>query len=303
MILLALFRARQISSSDPSASKVTPIIIVEEPESFLHPSAQSEFGRVLQDLSEEFRVQVIVTTHSPYLLSLRNPEANLLLCRRIVHKRMRGTERVDTTGENWMVPFGKALEVNAEDFRPWKEMIFSRSNCVLLVEGDIDKEYFEMLRADHHGANRLSLNGDVISYGGTGSLTTGALLKFIRDRHSKFFLTYDLDAADRVEKSLSSLQLEKGKHYAPVGRDAPGKRNIEGLLPDAVTKAVYESNADLVQAAMSGNKQEQESAKSRLKRKLLDQFRSSAKPGTDYVKFYALVQQINRALARISHRR
>lgn len=66
MILLALFRARQISSSDPSASKVTPILIIEEPESFLHPSAQSEFGRVLQDLSDEFEVQVIVTTHSPY---------------------------------------------------------------------------------------------------------------------------------------------------------------------------------------------------------------------------------------------
>ena len=42
-VLLTIFRAKQIAESLPSASKVTPIIIVEEPESFLHPLAQAEF--------------------------------------------------------------------------------------------------------------------------------------------------------------------------------------------------------------------------------------------------------------------
>src|SRR5262249_13970098 len=54
MILLTLFRARRIIETKGTESKTTPIIIIEEPESFLHPSAQAEFGRVLQDLSEEF---------------------------------------------------------------------------------------------------------------------------------------------------------------------------------------------------------------------------------------------------------
>ena len=70
LVLLALFRARQIADSEASAGKITPVLIIEEPESFLHPSAQAEFGRVLQDLAEEFGVQVLVTTHSPYLLNL-----------------------------------------------------------------------------------------------------------------------------------------------------------------------------------------------------------------------------------------
>ncbi len=82
LVLLALFRARQIGESEPSAAKITPVIVVEEPESFLHPSAQAEFGRVLQDLAEEFQVQVIVTTHSPYLLNLKEPGSNILLRRR-----------------------------------------------------------------------------------------------------------------------------------------------------------------------------------------------------------------------------
>jgi putative ATP-dependent endonuclease of OLD family len=79
LILLTLFRAKQIADSNVTASKVTPIIIVEEPESFLHPLAQAEFGRVLQDLAEEFQVQTIVTTHSPYLLSQGRPESIFFL--------------------------------------------------------------------------------------------------------------------------------------------------------------------------------------------------------------------------------
>jgi putative ATP-dependent endonuclease of the OLD family len=54
-ILLTLFRAKQVSEAEPSASKVTPVIVIEEPESFLHPSAQAEFGRILNDLAEEFQ--------------------------------------------------------------------------------------------------------------------------------------------------------------------------------------------------------------------------------------------------------
>jgi hypothetical protein len=71
MILLTLFRTRRIMEAKGIESKTTPIIIIEEPESFLHPSAQAEFGRVLQDLSEEFGVQILATTDSPYMQGLR----------------------------------------------------------------------------------------------------------------------------------------------------------------------------------------------------------------------------------------
>ena len=109
LILLTLFRAGQIGESQTSASKVTPVIIIEEPESFLHPSAQAELGLVLHDLAEELKVQVIVTTHSPYLLSMQNPTSNILLRRRILYKQLRDTEHADTSGEDWMAPFAQAL--------------------------------------------------------------------------------------------------------------------------------------------------------------------------------------------------
>lgn len=96
---------------------------------------------------------------------------------------------------------------------------------------------------------------------------------------------------------MKALQLEKGVHYLPVGLNSAGKRNIEGLLPDSVIAAVYAQNADLVQAATSGTKEEQESAKSRLKKLLLEEFKAKAQPGDEFFgKFYALAKTINKAL-------
>lgn len=297
LVLLALFRARQIGTSDPSATKITPVIIVEEPESFLHPSAQAEFGRVLQDLAEEFQVQVVVTTHSPYLLNLRDPASNILLRRRTAYRQLRETERVETTGENWMAPFGHALGLQADEFKPWKSMLLTGADSILLVEGETDKEYFEMLRDPVHGNNRLQFQGEIVPYEGTGSLSNTVLLRFVKNRYPRFFVTFDLDAADRIEKQLRVLQLEKGTHYFPVGQAAPGKRNIEGLLPESVTTAVYGANADLVQAATCGTKEEQESARSRLKKLLLYEFKAKAQAGDEFfAKFYALAKTINRAL-------
>lgn len=297
LVLLALFRARQISASDPSAAKITPVIIVEEPESFLHPSAQAEFGRILQDLAEEFHVQVIVTTHSPYLLNLKDPTSNILLRRRTAYRQLRETERVETSGENWMAPFGQALGLQADEFKPWKAMLLTGADATLLVEGETDKEYFEMLRAENHGNNRLHFQGEIVSYEGTGSLSNTVLLRFVKNRYPNFFVTFDLDAANRIEKHLKALQLEKGRHYFPVGHNAAGKRNIEGLLPDSVTNAVYGGNAALVQAATSGTKEEQESAKGRLKKLLLEEFKAKARPGDEfYARFYALAKTVNKAL-------
>ena len=298
LILMTLFRAKQLSESEVSASKITPIIVIEEPESFLHPAAQAEFGRVLQDLAAEFQVQVIVTTHSPYLLSIDSPISNVLLSRHTRYKQLQETERVDTSGENWMEPFSLALGLDSESFKPWRELLLAGgSDAILLVEGESDKEYFEMLRDQDHGLNRLLFTGDVVAYGGTGSLQNTVLLRFVKNRHRRLFVTCDLDAESQLTKSLHALNLQKRKHYSPIGINAPGKRNIEGLLPESVTTAVFSTNPGLVQVVTNGTKKEQQSARSSLKKLLLTEFKAKATPGHEYFgNFYPLVKLINRAL-------
>ncbi len=46
-ILMAILQAHRIKTTAIPDDKVTPVVVIEEPESFLHPSAQAEFGRML----------------------------------------------------------------------------------------------------------------------------------------------------------------------------------------------------------------------------------------------------------------
>ena len=158
-IFLALIRAKRITEASSDSDKITPFMLVEEPECFLHPSAQADFGAALRDLSEDFGVQVICTTHSPYLLSVEHPESNILLERRSFRGQELETKVIDTSGENWMEPFALSLGIDNSAFQEWKGLLFKRSSQLLLVEGKTDQEYFDLLKSDSHGKNRLSFEG------------------------------------------------------------------------------------------------------------------------------------------------
>jgi putative ATP-dependent endonuclease of the OLD family len=296
MILLTLFRAKRISETKGSESKITPIIVIEEPESFLHPSAQAEFGRVLQDLAEEFGVQILATTHSPYLLNQGNPSSNILLKRRTEQNYARETERGCTSGDNWMEPFALALGLESKAFEPWRNLFFSKTSKILLVEGDSDLEYFKMLRDTGHGENRLQYEGEIFPYGGFGTLQNTILLKFIKNKYERVFITFDLDAESQVAKFLADLGFEKGKDYLAIGLDEDGKRDIEGLLPASVASAVFGRNTDLVRQAIGVGKQK-ERARNQLKRLCLEEFQKVAVPGEEHYRhFYPLAQAINKVL-------
>jgi energy-coupling factor transporter ATP-binding protein EcfA2 len=296
LILLTLLRARQISQSGVSASKITPIIVIEEPESFLHPSAQAEFAGILQDLAEEFKVQVLATTHSPYMLSQDRPSSNILLERKVQKKQVRQTVRIETSDANWMEPFGRALGVDNRLLEPWKDLFFSKSKCILLVEGETDREYFELLRDPIHKTGQLRFEGEIFPYHGRDNLKNAVLLRFIRERYSKVFMTFDLDAEAEITKHLSQLGFKRREHYCAVGLSQSGKRDIEGLVPDDVTSVVYSAQSDLVKQAMNGSPVEKKSAKQRLKALILAEFKGRSTPGEKYFKkFYELTRVINKA--------
>ena len=296
MIFLTLLKAKQVSESVTSAEKMTPILIIEEPESFLHPSAQAEFGRVLQQISNEFGVQVITTTHSPYMLSQSCPESNVLLERSIKSKHLRETNKVDTSGGNWMEPFGIVLGLANEEFQPWREVFFSESKSHLLVEGKTDKEYFELLRQDVHGSNKLDFEGDVFAYDGCGNLKNPTLLNFLKAKSKDLVVTFDIDVIEDIESTLKKYGFEKNKSYVVVGIDKAGSRSIEGLIPDAYQNRVNENNPDLVQQGIHGTKDEQKKAKNNLKALYLQDFKNNSTPNSDdYVDFYKLAKILNKA--------
>lgn len=291
-IFLALIRAKRITEAVSDSDKITPFMLVEEPECFLHPSAQAEFGSTLRDLSEEFGVQVICTTHSPYLLSVEHPESNILLQRKTFRGQELETEVIDTKGENWMEPFALALGIDNSAFREWKGLLFQNTSQLLLVEGNTDKEYFELLRDEAHGKDRLSFDGEIFSYGGSGFFSNTILLKFVLNRFEKVFVTYDMDAEKEVSKKLESIGLKKNSDFIGIGNN-DSLACIEGLLPDRVNSAVFASHSALVNKAIGGDKK----AKDELKRVKLDEFKKVAKAGKDdFGAFYHVTKVINKSM-------
>lgn len=301
LIFLTLLNARRFQTSSNESERLTPIVLIEEPESFLHPSAQAEFGRILQDLAEEFKIQVIVTTHSPYLLSHKTPSANILIERDLRPKQRESGSHVVNTELDWYQPFALALGINGEDFGPLKDSIFNNSSEVIFVEGETDKEYFELLRSTEHGDKRLNFSGEVYAYGGADVLSNNSLIKFIKSRHKKFLVTVDVDKFNEVKKSLEIVGVVEGVNLLQIGLDKPGKKNIEGLLPQKVVNRVFSENTELVQAAMENSK-DKKSAQNSLKNKYLTTFKSEAKPGEDYYgEFYKVAKKLNGMLKALQN--
>lgn len=298
MILLAILQAKKVSEAASESDRVAPIIVIEEPESFLHPSAQAEFGRVLRDLAHEFKVQVITTTHSPYFLSVKHPESNILLGRKVYRNQVRESFIIDTNGTDWKEPFALALGINNDALSQWRDVLFQDTSELLLVEGETDKEYFEHLMDSCHGAEAFQFSGEVFAYGGEGFFSNTVLLKFILNRFNKVFITFDYDVDSKISKILDGLGLKRFVDYIAIGKNQSGKTDIEGLLPTRITGEVYAANTDLADKAIRRGGDSKDAAQ-KLKRLKLKHFKDSAsKENGDFDEFYKVARTIERGIRK-----
>jgi hypothetical protein len=202
-----------------------------------------------------------------------------------------------------MHPFALALGINAELFAPWKDLLVSDSDTVLLVEGKIDQEYLEYFRNPLHGDNQLKYSGPILPYEGKDSLKAGAILRFIREHFKKCVVTYDLDAESQLSQSLTISGFTIGTDAISVGLSVPGKGNIEGMVPQQISARVYSENPDLVTQAMSGSTDEKKSAKNQLKAKMLAHVKLVSDPSEDEFKsFYSFIRRIDKVFQSINNK-
>lgn len=274
-ILLSVLESIRSRKSASAENRTTPIFIVEEPESFLHPSAQAEFGQVLNGLAKELQIQIIATTHSPYMLNQSEPEANYLLERRISRGIPKEATVKDTSGEEWMLPFAENLGIVPKEFSSWKELFGTQSSKVILVEGDIDKQYFEQFRDKYQSIYNIPSDVEIVSYGGKDALKNTPILQFMINKFGKVYVTFDLDAEKEVRPSLERIGLKADSDFCSIGIKADGSECIEGLLPVELKQEVYAKHYDLVTAITSQNSDARRSAKSNLKAKFLEAFKKN----------------------------
>lgn len=296
-ILMAILQANRIKTTDTADERITPFVVVEEPESFLHPSAQAEFGRVLRDLSTEFDIQIIVTTHSPYMLNLEEPGANILLARQVKRKKAVSTYAVDTSGDGWMAPFADQLGIGVAEFAELRPLFSASKTHVLLVEGPIDQSYFEYLRDHSLDCAKLDPSIEVVPYGGKDTLKNTLLVQFVLRTFDRVYVTYDLDAKTDVKSALDRVGLMVGKDHMPLGVAKPGRDCIEGVLPASILSAVNGKETDLVMQLGSSSGTERRNAKNALKKLYLEAFKNGTKYEAEELhEIDRAVQQINKAL-------
>lgn len=282
-IMMSMLQAYRIQSKDDQ-NRITPFVMIEEPESFLHPSAQAEFGRVLRKLANDLKIQTIVTTHSPYMLSQENIASNVLLVRHQHRGKLKATEVADLQEDRWMEPFSVILGLDNAEFKAWKEVLSNDNSCVLLVEGDIDRKYLEHIHSLNLQGLQLPEGLEIVPYEGKDALKNTILLKFIVEKFKGVFLTFDLDAKSELDKAMQQIGLKEGVDYLAIGINKPGKQCIEGLVPDRILSKVHAQNTDLVMQLTAQDSRDRKSAKSALKQKILFTFQAESGITADELK-------------------
>ena len=277
-LIASLFAASK-TSEKVGGSRNRPIVIIEEPESFLHPKAQGSFGKILISLSEKLGMQLLVSTHSPHMLNAKNSEANILLSRHVVRKKSRDTRQVPTDSENWKRPFSDHLGVRAEDFNQWKNIIRGSAEFTVLVEGATDKAYFELLRSQHNEIVGIPDHWVFEPYGGDSALGHQTLLQFVLQKIENFFVTFDLDVDNACSRRLEQIKLVRDKDFLAVGLDKPGYKSIEGLVPDRIISSYFSNNPNIVMGMSSADNSERRQFKERFKKELFELFSANSLTG------------------------
>lgn len=291
-VLMSVLDAVRIRSKVTAQDRSTPVFLVEEPESFLHPSAQAEFGQVLNGLAEELQIQIIATTHSPYMLNQSDPSANILLERRVYRGITKETYIKDTAKGDWMLPFAENLGIIPSEFDSWKPIFAAHGSKAILVEGEIDKEYFELIREKYPSVYQIDNGIEILPYGGKDALKNTSILQFMIKKFGKVYFTFDLDARSELKSALERIGLSEQDDFCAIGVDGPGKDCIEGLLPQSLKQKVYSSNVDLVTALTSQDSKARTSAKYGLKKEMLAEFRRSIPVEKDLGEFKKLFATI-----------
>jgi len=104
----------------------TSIMLIDEPEVFLHPHSCRHFYRILKALAES-GTQIIYSTHSPYFIDPENPNMIYLIRNESETKVFRCTNMLDKN----------SLKLLSKFDTDFSEIFFARK--VVLVEGDVDK--------------------------------------------------------------------------------------------------------------------------------------------------------------------
>jgi predicted ATP-dependent endonuclease of OLD family len=193
--LFMVGRLRYLAKKDESKNV---IYLVEEPETFLHPSAQDEMRDSLIDLSESN--QIFITTHSPIFTGATKPEG-LILCK----KENSELKYEKSEDDDFLIKIAKEIGV-----KPTHNILDSYET-IIFVEGSNDRKFIEI--STEKLGKKIDSSKVAIIDGGGNSLGNFIDIKYFEKQGKKMFLIIDSDVCDpnqiTDEKKQKSLNDKK----------------------------------------------------------------------------------------------
>jgi putative ATP-dependent endonuclease of OLD family len=116
------------------------LLLIDEPELCLHPSAVREACRVLYDLADKAGWQVMVTTHHPAFIDLARDNKTIVRVERTIEGDINGTTLFKPSVANLSDDDKQNLKL-LNIFDPYVAEFFF-GGCVIVVEGDTEYSAF-----------------------------------------------------------------------------------------------------------------------------------------------------------------
>ena len=252
-------------------SNEVSIICVEEPEAYLHPHQQRELaaylGRTLQG-------QVILTSHSPYIVSEFTPNSIIRLYKQNTHDTSVASNGCSEIIAEGIDDFGYRMSViPAEAFF---------SDCVILVEGPSEMVFYKTL-AKQIGIELDRLNISVLSVDGVSfptymkilnamhiywiSRTDNDIMKVPRKEEYRYAgiersISFYLDFCQNEDADVKVIDSERGylrfadKNNIPQKSKNAAKKIIELLTEQDVLLAKQGLEEDLYNSPLQDDLKE-----------------------------------------------
>jgi len=205
----------------------------EEPETFLHPTAQENLFQKLADISCS-GYQVFLTTHSPVLVS-KSQKTDL----HHVSKE-NGMYRYNNNVENYSeIADDLGITVDNQFIS-----LFDNSKCLLLLEGIDDCNAFKHISNTYYDNGLISKKFEdmgivLVPVGGCGSIKHWVSLDLLRTLNKPFYIFLDSDKTNESESSKNAENLTEYGFTEGTEFSVSRKREIENyMLPTALERII-----------------------------------------------------------------
>lgn len=210
---------------------------LEEPETFLHPSAQESLFHKLIALCEN-DYQVIVSTHSPIIVSNSKKE-------KITHiHKTGGTYNVDQQIDD-IISIATDLGIKVDN---QFISLFDKAKVLLLVEGIDDANALNHLCQEYKANGIIThdfteLEIAIIPIGGCDSIKHWVSLNLLSTLNKPFLIFQDSDKTNAGEQSPTKTALESLGFVEGTDFIISKKRNLENYISStALNRLVPNSN-------------------------------------------------------------